>query len=352
MSNFYKVLGKPINPLYINGSEMDIRGKKAVISQVSDSSWESQYDAPSHHEVNALYGSSVVYKGKIHIFGLDNIETSGNHYTWDGENLELVDSGRFPHSMIGCSVVVYNDKIHILGGSTESNKKTRNLHYTWDEDNGYVELQAKITYSVNNSTALVVNNEIHVLGGDHSSSTKKSHSIFNGSSWRKGIALPQQMVGKHMAYVTQGTDPDQPLEYGKDVLHTAHYNKKKNLTARCFLRTYYNKKGKVVESWEGDSDIGDYLKVGLITTVGNIAHALVGKDHYTAIFEDGIGGAYGPYRFKKNLDILPFTVDSENPYDEVNLLEYSDGLYLIYDSPYTPIWERKQSYILEITEEE
>ena len=342
MSNYFKVLGKPINPLYINDREMDIRNKKVEISQVSSTTWENAQNG----ELHAFGGSSTIYNDKIHIFGI-NDNNIANHYSFDGTTLSIVDSNIFPHNLTGCSVITFRDKIHIFGGSTTQNKKTRNTHFTWDEENGYT-LIGTVPYYVNNATAIIVNDEIHLLGGDHSSSSKKAHYIYDGESWRKGIALKQALVGKHRAYITRGTDPVDSLEYGKDILHVIYYNSKKRKTLRYFLRTSYDKKSKIVQKWEADTELYSDLNVGLVCDINDMVHALSNRDHYMAPFN----GVYGPDGFRKGLDVLPYPIISTAD-DNANLLSYKNDLYLVYnDETYYPIWVKTQSYTLKITDEE
>ena len=352
MSNYFRALGTAINPLMINGVEQDLIGKIATITQTQSNDWSLLWEGTQQSFMAADYGSSDVYNGKIHILGVGN--NMGQHYTWDGENLvnvnnTQVEHGIPPYYIMGCAVVTYHDEIHIFGGSSLNNKKTRTCHYKWNDTTSLYEEVSKIPYSFNNGTAIVMNDEIHLLGGDHSSSTKKVHYIWNGSGWRKGSSLKLPIVGKHMAYITICTDKSDDLNYGKDILHIISYDTKKKVTKRWVLFQKRNKKGKIVDTWEQEDNVGSGLDVGSIKTIGNQVHVLADTGHYIGT----IDGLYGPFSFRKATDDLPYGVPHMVNYSsEVNIMDYDNSQYLIYsDDGFHPIWAKDVLYSLTITED-
>lgn len=90
-----------------------------------------------------------------------------------------------PYNAKECSVVVYNNEIHILGGNSNETK-----HYKWDGES-WTEVST-LPYSFRGRyKAVVFNNEIHILG--HSSSQYQYHYKWNGNSWTSVSTLPEHL---------------------------------------------------------------------------------------------------------------------------------------------------------------
>ncbi len=86
------------------------------------------------------------------------------------------------------SAVVYNNKIHILGGY--NNKK---MHYSYDGSSWTQE--ASLSNNFYQGAAVVYNNKIHVLGGNNGlDSGLKQHYSFDGSEWTQEALLPSSVM--------------------------------------------------------------------------------------------------------------------------------------------------------------
>ena len=123
------------------------------------------------------YGSSVVYNNEIHILGGSNSST--NHYKWNGT--EWTEVSTLPYTFCRASAVVLNNEIHILG--TNMNYYTR--HYKWDGSTWTS--VSTLPYNFADGSAVVYNNEIHILGGSYQ---RTYHYKWDGSAWTSVSTLP------------------------------------------------------------------------------------------------------------------------------------------------------------------
>lgn len=132
---------------------------------------------------------AVVYDGKIHILGGYD-SPHKNHYAWDGSNWSKVST--LPYSLNGGSAVVYDGKIHIISGNDGRTK-----HYCWD---GVAWKRASVMdlmdVAVAGGYAFVYDDAIHVLNGWSNHNTE--HLMWNGDKidgWKKLSPLPYSYTG-------------------------------------------------------------------------------------------------------------------------------------------------------------
>ena len=86
------------------------------------------------------YGSSVVYNNEIHILGgsgsTSYVPNGENHYKWNGSSWTSVST--LPYEFYEGRAVVYNNEIDILGGDAYGTDKSKNhYYYKKDEDEIY-----------------------------------------------------------------------------------------------------------------------------------------------------------------------------------------------------------------------
>lgn len=105
-------------------------------------------------------------------------------------------------SFSSCSVVVYNNEVHVLGGNSSTSDRTR--HIKWTGGYGYRPFVDVSTLPIEfyNCSALVYKNEIHILGDG---TTYKSHYKWNGSSWIKLANLSFTFYGNCRALIYKDT---------------------------------------------------------------------------------------------------------------------------------------------------
>ena len=149
-----------------------------------------------YSKIFAVKSSVVVFNDKINILGGTSHElyststeegnryytrTIKQHYEWDGNKWNKVSE--LPNTFYGGSAVVLNSEIHVLGVYKQYYGMYD--HYKWDGTSW--SLVSTLPYEFQNGSAVVFNGEIHILGGS-SGSTK--HYKWNGSSWTEVSTLP------------------------------------------------------------------------------------------------------------------------------------------------------------------
>ena len=123
-------------------------------------------------------GSAVVYNNELHILG--GTGGSTKHYKYDGSSWTSVST--LPYKFYQSSAVVYNNELHILGGNNSSTN-----HYKYD-GSSWTSVST-LPYNFYRGSAVVYNNEIHILGGSNGSNYTK-HYKYNGKSWSSVSTLP------------------------------------------------------------------------------------------------------------------------------------------------------------------
>ena len=113
------------------------------------------------------YGSAVVYNNEIHIMG-----GSTNHYKYNG--YKWINVSTLPYEFYGGFAVVYNNEIHILGSGNSSYYK---YHYKYDGST-WTKVST-LPYDFYYGSAVVYNNEIHILGSDNN----PFHSILGRTAY-------------------------------------------------------------------------------------------------------------------------------------------------------------------------
>ena len=133
---------------------------------------------PDELPIDFKTGLSVVYNNKIHIFDGYNegAHPYYNHYSWDGNN--WTNEGDITISGGGSNIVVYQNKIHILGGDAYNFNK----HYSWDGENWTNE--ENLPYSLESMDAknrvVVYNNKIYLF---YYIDNRTRWYTYDGTSW-------------------------------------------------------------------------------------------------------------------------------------------------------------------------
>ena len=157
--------------IYVFGSDASGYGTKVQKYDSESNSWSYGDDMPYSY----LEGSAVVYNNKVHILGGYTSKTK--HYSFDGTT--WTSESTLPYQFFRGTACVYNNKIHILGGYLDSG--TNNglaYHYSWDGSEWKQE--STLPYSMRHGACTVYNGKIHLLGGYGATS---NHYSWDGSSW-------------------------------------------------------------------------------------------------------------------------------------------------------------------------
>lgn len=123
-------------------------------------------------------GGCVVFNGEIHI--LTNGLNTTHHYKYNGS--KWVTASTLPTNIAkaGARAVVFRDEIHVVYDT---------YHYKWNGSAWTSDVA--LPKSAIESAMVVYDNEIHVMGG---SGTFSMHYAFNGTNWRNVSTLPGNFV--------------------------------------------------------------------------------------------------------------------------------------------------------------
>lgn len=127
-------------------------------------------------------GCAVVYNNEIHVLGGSSGSDRKYHYKWNGSSWVSVSTLPYYFSE-GCAVI-YNNEIHILGSSYTS---AQTSHYKWN-GTSWTSVST-LPYTFYRGSAVVYNGEIHILG-TCTSDFMKAHYKWDGTSWTEVSVLP------------------------------------------------------------------------------------------------------------------------------------------------------------------
>jgi len=103
-------------------------------------------------------GDAIVYNNQIHILGGSDNYTK--HYVYNGST--WTSESTLPYVFYEGSAIVYNDKIHILGRYSSSTAPRTN-HYAYNGSTWTNE--STLPYEFYEGSAIMYNNQINILGG-------------------------------------------------------------------------------------------------------------------------------------------------------------------------------------------
>ena len=133
-------------------------------------------------------GAAVVYNNRIHILGgqQGGYSVYYNHYSIGSGEDEWTNEGILPYPFgYGCAVV-YDGAIHLLGGGPQ-----KRAHYWWKNESDYGGEDDELPIDISHECdALVYGNKIHIFGEDDNPSTK--HYSWDGVQWIEEDPLPYQ----------------------------------------------------------------------------------------------------------------------------------------------------------------
>src|SRR5574344_1441256 len=106
-------------------------------------------------------------------------------------NFKWSTEANLPQALYSSSCVVYNNKIHVIGGCDVSGHNV-NTHYVYDGSTWSTE--ANLPQALSSSSCVVYNNKIHVIGGCNvSGHNVNTHYVYDGSTWSTEANLPQAL---------------------------------------------------------------------------------------------------------------------------------------------------------------
>ena len=146
-------------------------------------------------------GSEVYIDGMLQTVDIKKIKIKSTDLYNKNDLVDLYTQYPLPYSPMYSCAVVFNNNIHLLGGSSSG---TGTYHYKWNKTNGWSSVST-LPYSFNKGNAVVFNNEIHILGGYNNA---KKHYKYVPSTedtsqyiWTQLNDLPYNFVyGKALVY--------------------------------------------------------------------------------------------------------------------------------------------------------
>ena len=186
------------NSLYYNYAWKDVPAEQIYLNQrvnwtihkAENDEWTLDY--PYKNGIlpyNFSAGSTVIYNNKIHILGGDSSTTAyKNHYSYDG--MAWTKEIDLPYNFYYGCAVVYNNRIHILGSG---NSSYYTAHYSWAEGETEWKVETAIPYNFVWGCAIVYEDKIHIFGSSNNSSSSnyKNHFTWpetdenNNIVWKK-----------------------------------------------------------------------------------------------------------------------------------------------------------------------
>ena len=155
---------------------------KTTFRKWNGTEWKSLTPLPSYFDS----GRAIVFNDEIHIFGGSTTSTSKKkHYKWNGS--EWVSVSTLPYEFGSGIVVVYENEIHIMGSSTANQG---DQHYKWNGSE-WVSVST-LPYDCWGGYGVVYNGELHIIGGNGG---KQNHYKWNGSEWVSVSTLPYMFSG-------------------------------------------------------------------------------------------------------------------------------------------------------------
>ena len=156
----------------------------------------------SWEEVSTLpypcdYTSAVVYNGELHILGGRHSGAIYKHYKWNGVSWSEVST--LPDSFSGINfAVVYNNEIHVLSGDTA------NKHFKWNgtqwTEVSTLPYNPKDNVDDTQTGIVVYDGKIHILGG-RAQEVQRYHYAWDGTSWSSVSTLPSDIGNEPAAVV-------------------------------------------------------------------------------------------------------------------------------------------------------
>lgn len=134
--------------------------------------------------------TAVIYNNQIHVIGGNNA-SSGNvtyHIKWNGT--EWVTASTVPIAFVDGRAAVLGDELHLISGD---------YHYLFN-GTSWSEQTLPSGVSAAGSSIVVYNDQLHILGG---TSNKTIHYKYNGTRWVSVSTLPRNLV-KGVAIVYNG----------------------------------------------------------------------------------------------------------------------------------------------------
>lgn len=172
--------------ILVKGYLGDANGKARLFWD-GGTGWRREADIP----YNFYQGAAVVYQGKVHLLG--GVDYPTRHYSWDGTT--WAEESTLPYNFALGSAVVWNDKIHILGSAYASG-----AHYSWDGVEWTQEAGVPVNF-YGEDNAVIFNDYIHTVSSLYGSYAQHRYICkYDGSAWTSIINPTNQLYTSSATY--------------------------------------------------------------------------------------------------------------------------------------------------------
>lgn len=234
-----------------------------------------------------LFQTIISYHDKIHIFSGGShkaIDSNGEYTSYSGISINgtYINTDMIP--------VIYKDELHLLGGFLEDDNHQITTYYRyhlkWNESADIWTKLPDLPYDFLMGTACEYKGELHIMSsmsnvGDYLDS-RFYHYIWDGSSWRQSVSMPNVEVGQSMGW------------------YYFHYNTSCVVDGKMYIGAKDDNVGHIFywdgNSWNEDSIFVDYdddrwaiVELNKILSInGSLMYIYVAKDKNSWIMISGV----------------------------------------------------------------
>ena len=272
MANYTTILASTL-PDYIRSNPAVVYNNKIYyFSEPTSSPWNTKmysWDGSEWTEEYVFSDSyytmgAVVYNNRIHLLG-GNHNVKTRHISWNGTSWDTEST--LPIQFTSGGAIIYDNKIHIFSGKS---------HYSWDGTTWTQEVD--LPYSLKNyvDNIVVYNNEIHIIGLYTSNVYNDAyHYYWNGIEWVQKSKLPIKIGGYDTVAITYNNK-----------IHVFGYN---GIIGQHYTLNIIDGVDNWIENSTLPADRGPDEAViydDTINLLGFDVRAQYGKNHYI-LYEDG-----------------------------------------------------------------
>lgn len=201
MSILTEVIGPVSNKLFVDNREVDLTNKKAFIDTKSVTTWTNAGFTYSNYR---RASNTEIWNDKLYFLGYNY---NYRLYSWDGTSISYIEipENYLKQSYLYYSLIVYKDKLHIIGRPHKSDYNARyNYHISWDGTNWKVHPNPPCMHY--GGSAIVYKDSIHIMCGGLANGYTDHYSFYisesdDVGSWTKEISLPYPVAGPNCVFL-------------------------------------------------------------------------------------------------------------------------------------------------------
>lgn len=187
---YFETLPLSRNEMYQNGKFID----NDIYLTSEGKLWNYKGFQPPEDDslITRNYSNYVIFDNKIYVIGaskinqINQLENLSIKVLRPNDEWDIISISNRPNFIKGAAVV-YDNKIHLLGGLDSDGYNGTNKHYTYDGNLTVTLESTDLPIIFSNGLACVLSDGIHLLGGKN---YEWRHCLFNGTSWVSLNSIP------------------------------------------------------------------------------------------------------------------------------------------------------------------